>query len=166
MRRALGAAACLAAILGADHVIRTRCPRWLISGLLDEPAHLATGALVLLNMREPSPRFTAGFLAGCLLPDLDHVPLALRAEHPSLEDLRPRSHCLAALALLAPAAAVDRDAATGAAVGCLTHFARDLATGPGAPLLWPFSGREVRLPYGAYAGAATALALRSALPDR
>jgi inner membrane protein len=162
MRRGL-AAACLAAILGADHVIRTRSPRWLVSGLLDEPAHLATGALVLLNVCAPSRAWTAGFLAGCLLPDVDHVPLALRAEHPSLDDPRPKSHGVIALVALAPMAGKDRDAAVGTAIGCLAHFARDLATGPGAPLLWPLSGVQFRLPYPAYATAMAALAARAAL---
>jgi inner membrane protein len=166
MRRGLAAAACLAGILGADHVIRARNPRWLLSGLLDEPAHLATGALVLLNLRAPPPAFTAGFLAGCLLPDLDHVPLALRAEHPSLDTPRPRTHCLATLAALAPAAAIDRDAAAGAAAGCLAHFARDVATGPGAPLLWPLTDRPVRLPYAAYAAAMAALTAAAARRTR
>jgi membrane-bound metal-dependent hydrolase YbcI (DUF457 family) len=35
------------------------------------------------------------------------------------------------------------------AVGLLFHLVRDLATGPGVPLLWPF-GHPVLMPYSVY----------------
>ena len=113
-------------------------------GLLDEPAHLATAALI----RRDLP-----FLVGSVLPDLDHVPYALAPVHPNPGDPRPRTHTLAlsaAVALVSPAAAA----------GTLAHFARDLADGSGVPLLWPLSDRELRVPYPLYAGALAALTWR------
>jgi inner membrane protein len=39
----------------------------------------------------------------------------------------------------------------GLAFGVGAHFVRDIATGPGLPLGWPFSDRMVQLPYVVYA---------------
>jgi hypothetical protein len=134
VRLALG---CLATVAVADYVILRRKPRWIVVGLFDHPAHLATAMLLRGS-------WTRRYLAGALLPDLDHIPLALRPVHPSLEDPRPVSHCLLAIA---PFAAVDRNVAAG----MLAHFARDLGVGTGVPLLWPLTRRSLRLPYVAYA---------------
>jgi hypothetical protein len=87
----------------ADYVIRRRSPRWIVVGMFDHPAHVATAALIFLNLPPRSPAWTSGYFAGSLLPDLDHVPLALRPVHPSPGDPRPLSHCLLAVA---PVAAV------------------------------------------------------------
>ena len=124
--------ACLGAIAVADYVIKRRDPAWAVIGLLDEPAHLATG--LLLGGRDPV------FLAGALLPDLDHVPLVFQDPEPG--DPRPKTH-----SIYAPIAAalVSRRLAAG----MLAHFARDLALEPGLPLLG--GRRHFRLPYGAYA---------------
>jgi hypothetical protein len=123
--------ACLATVAVADWVIEHVELPWLAIGLFDEPAHLATG--YLLGGADPV------FLAGSVLPDLDHVPLVFRG--PSKGDPRPRTHSLfAALA----AGAVSRRLGAGV----LAHFARDLALDPGVPL---FAGRAFRVPYGAYA---------------
>jgi inner membrane protein len=160
-----GAAAlgCLATVLGADWVIARRRPRWIVSGLFDEPAHLATAGLVLLNLPRPSSRWAGGFLIGSVLPDLDHVPLALRREHPIPADPRPVTHCLGTVAPLAIAAYLTRsEALTGAAGGALVHFARDLAVGTGVALLWPLAGRSLKVPYPVYGGAVVALAARAA----
>jgi inner membrane protein len=168
--RRIAAAACLAAVLGADWVILRRRPRWIVSGLLDEPAHVATAALVLLNLPTRSGRWTGGFLVGSLLPDLDHVPLALSRVHPDIDDPRPATHCLLAVAPLALVAVgsrgVAREFAAGATVGALVHFARDLAVGTGVPLLQPVDGRSFKAPYAVYAAAAVALAARTAQVDR
>jgi membrane-bound metal-dependent hydrolase YbcI (DUF457 family) len=143
-------------------VIVRRRPRWSVIGLFDVPAHVATGCLVLLNVNHPSRAWAAGVLAGSVAPDIDHVPLALRDEHPTADEPRPATHCLAAVAPLALAARLaDSSVLAGAVAGALVHFARDAATGPGAPLLRPISRVHVRLPYAAYAAAVGALAART-----
>jgi inner membrane protein len=142
---------CLAAIAVADQVIRPKRPAWLVAGMFDEPAHVATALLI-----RPAP--SAAYLAGSLLPDLDHVPLMLRRVHPSLDDPRPVSHCLLAVA---PFAAVNRDVAAG----MLAHFVRDLGVGTGVPLLWPATRRSVRIPYPVYAAVCLLLARRATLTD-
>jgi inner membrane protein len=169
--RQVAALGCLATIAVADYVVRHRQPRWLVSGLFDHPAHVATAGLVLLNLPPRSGAWTAGFLAGSLLPDLDHVPLALAPKHPGLDDPRPRSHSLVALASLAAVTAARAGAVRGAPAevaggaigGALTHYGRDAATGPGLPLLWPASDRDLRLPWPAYAAACLFLAGRASL---
>lgn len=126
---------CLATIAAADYVLLRRNPPWLVIGLLDEPAHLAT-AVVLAR------RWNTAFLAGSVLPDLDHIPLVLK--HPEPGDPRPNTHSLlvvAAAAALSPALAA----------GMAAHLMRDLASGPGVPLFWPFREEHVKVPYAAYA---------------
>ena len=131
------ALACLATIAVADYVIRRRKPPWLVVGMFDHPAHVATAVLL---RRKP----TGAYLAGSLLPDLDHVPLALRAVHPAPNDPRPVTHCLLTVA---PVATRHKEVA----LGMLAHFVRDLGVGTGVPLLWPLTRRRVRVPYAAYA---------------
>jgi membrane-bound metal-dependent hydrolase YbcI (DUF457 family) len=164
-RRAV-ALGCLGTIAAADWTIRRRRPRWILVGLLDEPAHLATGALVLVNLNVRSERWAASYLVGAALPDLDHVPLALSRVHPDIDDPRPVTHCLLAIAPLALVAMwirrPTREYAAGAAAGALAHFARDLAVGTGVALLRPVGRRSLRLPYPAYAAAVVALAARAA----
>jgi inner membrane protein len=152
VRRRLAALGCLATIAVADYVIQRRKPRWIVAGMYDEPAHLATA---LLLRRKPN----AAYLAGSLLPDFDHIPLALRLVHPDPGDPRPVTHCLLTVA---PVAVVSREAAKG----MLAHFVRDLGVGTGVPLLWPFSGRPVRLPYAAYAVLVLATAYSRSRPSR
>jgi hypothetical protein len=144
-RLALG---CLATIAVADYVIHRKDPSWFAIGPLDHAAHLATAALLLPRGR--SRAWKASFLAGAILPDLDHVPLAFQDPEPG--DPRPRSHSLLSVA---PAAAGSRSTAAG----MLTHFARDLALEPGLPLLWPLRQRALRVPYAAYAAVTVAAAL-------
>jgi inner membrane protein len=164
--RRLAALACLATVLGADWVILRRRPRWIVSGLFDEPAHVATAGLVLLNLPRRSGRWTAGFLVGSILPDVDHVPLALSRVHPDIDDPRPVTHCLLAVAPLALVALGTRGPAreytAAAAAGALAHFTRDLAVGTGVALLRPLDGRSLKVPYPLYAGAVAALAARAA----
>jgi hypothetical protein len=123
--------ACLATIAVADWVIENVDLPWLAVGLFDEPAHLATG--YLLGGGDPA------FLAGTLLPDVDHIPLAF--QDPAPGDPRPKTHSLYAAAA---AGLVSRRLGAGV----LAHFARDLAQHPGVPL---FGGRAFRVPYSAYA---------------
>lgn len=139
--------ACLGTIAAADYVIHTKDPSWFAIGPLDHAAHLATAGLIALNLKRP-PGWTASFLAGSLLPDIDHVPLAFRDPEPG--DPRPGTHSL--LSAL-PVALGSRSTASGV----LAHFVRDLALAPGAPLLWPLSRKPLRIPYVAYAVALSAL---------
>jgi membrane-bound metal-dependent hydrolase YbcI (DUF457 family) len=149
---------CLATVAAADLTLKRRKPPWILVGLYDHPAHLATAGLVLANVPRRSRRWTLGFLAGSLLPDVDHVPLALRPKLPEVGDPRPVSHCLLAVAPVAAAAAVTQsDRLHGAACGMLAHFLRDLGVGTGVPLLWPATRRAVRVPYPAYLAICTAL---------
>jgi hypothetical protein len=152
VRRELAALGCLATIAVADYVIQRRNPRWIVAGMFDHPAHVATA---LLLRRNPTP----AYLAGSLLPDLDHVPLALRVVHPEPDDPRPVTHCLLTVA---PVALKSPDAAKG----MLAHFVRDLGVGTGVPLLWPLSGRHVRVPYAAYAVLVLATAYSRSRPSR
>jgi membrane-bound metal-dependent hydrolase YbcI (DUF457 family) len=114
----------------------------LASGLLDEPAHLATGALGLLALAcfidAPRRFYVAGLIASVAI-DLDHVPEYLGLlGHP---DGRQVTHSLTTVVVVVVAAAVSRRhraVLAGAAAGLLFHFARDIAEGPpGVRMLWP-----------------------------
>jgi membrane-bound metal-dependent hydrolase YbcI (DUF457 family) len=144
MKRALR---CLAVIAVADYVILRHPPRWHAIALFDHPAHLATA--VLLGGTDPV------YLAGSLLPDLDHIPTALG--DPKIGDPRPNTH---SLLVVGAATAINRKLGAGTAA----HFARDLAMEPGVPLLWPLTKRRVRIPYALYAAVVIAAAARLAGP--
>jgi inner membrane protein len=115
----------------------------LATGLLDEPAHLATGALGLLALScfidVPRRFYVAGLIASVAI-DLDHIPMYLGVGSPGQ---RPVTHSLATVVVVVVAAAVSRRhraVLAGAAAGLLIHFARDIAEGPpGVRMLWPFS---------------------------
>jgi inner membrane protein len=155
----------LATVLAADWTIRRVHPPWLLVGVLDEPAHVATGALVLLNLPERSPAWSAGFMAGSVLPDVDHLPLLLSRTLPEVDDPRPVTHGLLALSPLALMGAAGRgrirDYALGAATGGLAHFARDLSVGTGVTLLRPLTRHSFRLPYWLYGAGLLTLAVRA-----
>jgi membrane-bound metal-dependent hydrolase YbcI (DUF457 family) len=160
--RAVG---CLAAIAAADAVLHRRRLPWLAIGIFDHPAHLATAGLVALHARGRPARWTHGLLVGALLPDLDHIPLALREQRPKGADPRPVSHCLLAVAPVVAAAGITQsERLHGAAVGMVSHYGRDLGVGSGVPLLWPLTRRSFRLPYAAYAAACLALAVLALTP--
>lgn len=165
--RGLAAFACLAVVAAADLLMSRKRVPWLLVGLFDEPAHLATAGVALANLRPPSPEWAAGFMAGALLPDVDHIPLALSRVRPEIDDPRPVTHSLLAVSPLFVAARLDRegprkDVLSGAAAGTLAHFSRDLAVGTGVPLLQPLSGHSFKLSYPLYVGALAALAARAA----
>jgi membrane-bound metal-dependent hydrolase YbcI (DUF457 family) len=163
--RRIAAFGCLGTVVLADTVILRRRPPWIVAGMFDHPAHLATAGLIALNLPPRSGDWTAGFLGGSLLPDLDHVPLAISRVHPSLDDPRPVTHCLLALAPLFAsvpfARGRAREALAGAAAGTLAHFARDVGVGTGVPLLQPLTARSLKMPYPAYGALLAALALRA-----
>ena len=162
MNRRAAAVGCLATVAVADKVIFRRRLPWLLVGFFDHPAHVATAALAALALG-PRPReWTAGLLVGSLLPDLDHVPLALRARHPTADDPRPVSHCLLAVAPVAAlAGATQSERLHGAATGMVAHYLRDVGVGSGVPLLWPLTARSVRVPYPVYAAVCGLLAGRA-----
>jgi hypothetical protein len=164
MRRAL-ALGCLATIAGADVVLHRKKLPWITLGVFDHPAHLATAGLIGLHVRSRPRRWLAGLLVGSLLPDVDHIPLALRPPHPKGGDPRPVSHCLLAVAPVAAAAAITQsERLHGAATGMVAHYARDLGVGSGVPLLWPVTRRSVRVPYGVYAAGCVALCVLAFAP--
>jgi membrane-bound metal-dependent hydrolase YbcI (DUF457 family) len=164
VNRRAAAVGCLATIAVADKVIFRRRLPWLLVGFFDHPAHVATAGLAALGLG-PRPRdWTTGLLVGSLLPDVDHVPLAVSRVHPTLDDPRPVTHCLLAVAPVAVIAALRNDRRLrGAAWGMLAHFARDVGVGTGVPLLWPVTRRSFRVPYSVYAAGCVALALRGVL---
>jgi membrane-bound metal-dependent hydrolase YbcI (DUF457 family) len=151
----------LATIAAADYILHSRKPPWLLIGLFDHPAHVATASLVVLNAQRRPPRWTGAFLVGSLLPDLDHVPLVLRDQRPTADDPRPVTHCLLAVLPVAALAGVTQsERLHGAACGMVAHYVRDLGVGSGVPLLWPATTRSVRVPYAVYAAGCVALAGR------
>jgi hypothetical protein len=159
-RLALG---CLAAIAAADYTLRRARPPWPLVGLFDHHAHLATGGLVVLNAPARPRRWAIGVLAGSLLPDLDHVPLALRARRPTVDDPRPVTHCLLAVAPVAALAGLTQsERLYGVATGMVAHFARDVGVGTGVSLLWPLSRRSLRVPYAGYLAGCAFAAARAA----
>jgi membrane-bound metal-dependent hydrolase YbcI (DUF457 family) len=162
-RPAFLAFACLATVAGADYVLHRRKPRWIMLGLFDHPAHLATAGLFVLNAPQRPRRWALACLVGSVLPDLDHLPLALRPVHPSADDPRPVTHCLLAVAPVAALAGFTQsERLHGAAVGMAAHFLRDLGVGTGVPLLWPATRRSVRVPYPAYVLSCALAAVRVA----
>jgi hypothetical protein len=140
---------CLAVIGVADYVILRHPPRWHAIALFDHPAHVATAVLLGGRGLGTDPVY----LAGSLLPDVDHIPMAFRS--PKAGDPRPKTHSLYVVAL---SALFSRRLAAG----MLAHFVRDLALDPGVPL---FGGRPYRLPYAAYAAIVTAAAFARANGD-
>jgi inner membrane protein len=134
-------------------------------GLVDEPAHFATGAialsLVALSGRTLERRFVVAALVASVAIDLDHVPQHFGLDFLTAGTSRPYLHC--ALGVLIPALAAValpkwRPVLLGIAFGFAVHLVRDLVTGPGVPLALPFSEASVRLPYLLYAGALGAAA--------
>lgn len=128
--------------LGFDAADRSVPFSILETGLLDEPCHLATGALGLLALScfidVPLRFYVAGMTASVAI-DLDHIPLYLGLL--GNEDQRPVTHSLATVIVVVGAAVVwrrHRAVLTGVVAGLLIHFARDIAEGPpGVRMLWP-----------------------------
>jgi inner membrane protein len=157
----------LGGIAALDTAIASRdWPVPLLAGL-DWPAHLTTAALVLAALpRRLEPEVAAWALVGSVAIDLDHIPMYLGFRSIVTQDGgRPVTHSLATAAALLGAAVAPRGRArrvlAGLGLGALLHFVRDIGTGPGLPLLWPFHRGNVRIPYGSHFAA---IALAAAVP--
>jgi inner membrane protein len=140
-------------IVGLDRIATARHWPVPVAGLLDEPAHLLTAWLALMAIGAERLRPWRWVLLGATAIDVDHIPVYLWAAPVTVDGGRPVTHSLlTVLILLAVAGAVRRarGVLVGLAAGVLLHFVRDIATGPGVPLLWPFRTDGVLLPYAAY----------------
>jgi inner membrane protein len=153
----------------------------LAYALIDEPAHLATCAVALLALVAAgaplSRRFAAAALLASTAIDVDHLPGYLGSHllmAPSMP--RPYSHSVLTIALLLGLGLYlrgdRREISFGLAFGVAAHLCRDLATGPGVPLLWPLSAAPATVPYGVYAavllivGAGVVVSVRHGLRRR
>ena len=174
MSRRPAALAAFATVLLLDLVRNARYWPVPVDGLLDEPAHLLTAWLLLVALLPRRRRDVLPWaLLGAVAIDLDHVPLYLWGVGTATLEGRPVTHSLAFAAVLLLAAALatrmpGRRAAVpvaGLAVGVLLHLVRDVATGPGVPLVWPVRDASVLMPYPVYAAllalVTAAAALRS-----
>jgi inner membrane protein len=126
-----------------------------VTGLLDEPAHVLTAALLLAAFLPVSASAVVPWvLAGAVLIDLDHIPLYLWGALASDQYGRPVSHSAATVVLLACAGAFSRGglrrALLGLSLGVAMHLVRDLGTDPGVPLWWPIGQHSVLVPYPIY----------------
>jgi inner membrane protein len=142
-----------------DTVIAAVRPPLLLHGVLDEIAHVATTALLILAIpHAPHERvraFLGTALAATVLIDADHLPLQLFGDS-SLTDGTPRPyiHSVSTVLLLLVLAGTlrgDRPRAfvLACAAGVGLHLVRDVGTAPIA-LFWPFWWGAVQVPYGVY----------------
>ncbi len=131
-------------------------------GLLDEPAHAATAILVLAALKPGHPlQWLIAFFVGAVGIDLDHVPLLFGSDAFSSGTGRPYTHSLLTVALalgLAAATPRGRSVVLAFALGLVTHLSRDLATGGGVALLWPFTPHRLLVPYVAWVGSLSLVA--------
>lgn len=134
----------------------------VLDGVLDETAHLATSALLVLAVAGPRavaarPWPCLGLALGSTVIDLDHTILytnwfgnfqTFRHEHG-----RPYSHSLVTILVVLVLAAAARRGSRGravllgGAVGLALHFFRDFSEGPGVPLFWPATTAALTVPY-------------------
>jgi hypothetical protein len=125
-------------------------------GLLDEPAHLMTGALVLVAFFPGllTTEFALGLLGGSVLIDLDHIPQYLGYWGLTHGTDRPYTHSLLTLGVLAAVGLVWRRRRLllmGIEIGLAAHFFRDLSESrAGVPLLWPWSYHSYTSPHWIY----------------
>lgn len=130
-----------------------------IGAMFDEPAHIATG-LLLLGILPMALRTRSGLdgllgvLLGSVLIDIDHLPQQFGYKFLTRGTDRPYPHSLLMLfivliiATLLPG--IWRRIGYGFAFGLAAHFPRDLATNRVA-LGWPVTNHGYHLPYGCYA---------------
>jgi len=143
----------LCLILLLDDVQGARTWSVPVMGLLDESAHLITAALVLVCAPRAVVRSVWPWvLIGAVAIDVDHLPLYTGLSGFRVDGGRPPSHSLAVVLLLLAGAATPslRKPLLGLAGGLMLHIVRDMATGPGVPLLWPLRPGNVLMPYLVY----------------
>jgi LexA-binding, inner membrane-associated putative hydrolase len=132
---------------------------YAVQGLLDEPAHAATGVLALATVaRELQTPVVLAVLAGSLLIDADHLPHVLGSHVFEHGVPRPYTHSLGTIVVLAAVTLLLRGEQRRQLMLIVTltlalHFFRDSAEpgGPGVSLLWPVSDHGVTVGYGWYA---------------
>jgi inner membrane protein len=168
MRRAVPGPAGLVALAWAAVGVVAVADRWLltsdaamrsmvVTGVVDECAHLATAVVVLaatLAVRDLALPAVAVVLAASVALDVDHIPGLLFDDRTLGWDGRPHTHSLAVCAVVVAGAALTpagrRWLPAAAAAGIGLHLARDLATGPGVPLLWPIDTTPAYVHHGVY----------------
>lgn len=148
----------LAVVVASVDVLRVSVTMGLTTNAVtDEVAHISTALLALLAAVRPDRlvRHRTSLIAALLASvaiDVDHLPVY--AGVPGLADGgRPVSHSFITAGLLLAAGLISpraRTACAGAAVGVALHLVRDVATGPGAPLMWPWTAHHVQVPHEAY----------------
>jgi inner membrane protein len=148
----------------------------LAYALADVPGHLATCAIALVAFVRvvdswPPVRSATAALVACIAIDVDHIPGYLGSHLLAGTLPRPYGHSVlwvAALVTLGLAARRRdvREISLGIAFGLSAHLLRDLATGPGVPLVWPISGAVVTLPYAVFAAVLALAALTVAVAGR
>jgi inner membrane protein len=150
--------ALLGLVIFLDVMIRTTRPSYAVLGLLDEPAHLATGALVTAAGSAAhgglSRNTWIAALASSVLIDLDHLPRALGSDVLTAGTPRPYTHSAATVLCLAIACVATRRRTAspilaGCVIGVSAHLLRDAGTAPVA-LWWPASDAGVTIPYRVY----------------
>jgi membrane-bound metal-dependent hydrolase YbcI (DUF457 family) len=146
----------------------------LAFGLVDEPAHLATCAILVLALAALGGRrlplaFVAAALLASVAIDLDHLPGYLGWDGLIGQAPRPLTHSLLPVLVLLGCGFLAprryKPAMFGIAFGISAHLLRDVATGPGVPLLWPLPD-VVAAPYGAFAVLLALLAVAAVLQAR
>jgi inner membrane protein len=160
-----------AAVLVLHQIAGARQWPPVVMGAVDEPAHLLTAWLILAAL--PGGLLTRSVgrwaLVASVAIDVDHIPLYLWGRDFSV-DGRPPTHSLAfVLALLAIAVLLPRsprERVVGVALGVALHLVRDLATGPGVPLLWPAYDSSAIVPQDVYLIAVAAVAVVAAVRPR
>lgn len=120
--------------------------------MLDEAAHLSTTALALDVAQRWGRAFRKYALLSSVLIDADHIPDAAFGWKGITRGVpRPYTHSLSTAAVVLVgsriASTLRRPLLEGVAFGLLSHFLRDVTDGSGgAAVLWPVSGRIVKLP--------------------
>jgi inner membrane protein len=151
------------AVVGCmDALIAALSPPFFVLAVLDESAHLATAGLVLVLVRRTSWGLVVAALIATVAIDIDHLPAELGSRFLTMGTPRPYGHSLVGIGAILLAALVvirRRDVVAGLAFGLIVHLGRDLATGSGVSLLWPFDDEVFRVAYPIYLGSVGLVAL-------